>query len=148
MLWPTSVLLLFASVVLEGCGDDASAQDAGLLDSGDHDDEDAGTPLGCEEADIEHSYRLADIAKEFSCTADADCVLVDPVLQCTDAGTSIDDCPYAISRDKVSEFEQSILELHAELCPRIVPGCHAVGDCPSSTVVCIDKTCTQQYEEP
>src|SRR5687767_2000447 len=74
--------------------------------------QDAGAPLDCEQGDLEAGARLSDLAAELSsCDSDADCTQVHYELSCTDTGVHFEGCTFAISKERIDDYEEGRLEV-------------------------------------
>jgi hypothetical protein len=110
---------------------------------------DAGELLGCEQGDLEAGEELADLAAGLSeCTVDADCDEVPFELKCPETGTQLGGCTFAISKQRISEYEEEAQAVADSLCPRIVPNCRSSAQCIQSVARCIEARCTLEPTEP
>jgi hypothetical protein len=126
-----------AAFLLISCGgaDDALSDDAGLLD--------------CQDGDLEAGEQLSALAMSLSaCDRDGDCVQVPYELDCPDIGTHVGGCTFALSKAKMSEYQDGARDVAEALCPRLEPGCHSGASCIATEARCVAGTCELDSIEP
>lgn len=110
---------------------------------------DAAELLDCEQGDLEAAEELAELAARLSeCTVDADCDEVPFELECPETHTQLGGCTFAISKQRMSEYEEEAQTVADSLCPRIEPSCRSSAQCIQSVARCVEARCELEPTEP
>lgn len=110
-------------------------------------DIEAGTLLGCMEADAVFTVRLesSDFKTQFlPCATDAECTEWWPRFECADNGALISGCSGPVALAQKASATQWLQDTAEDLCPRIEPGCRAWGDCLPREPRCVQERCVLQ----
>lgn len=120
-----------------GCGDQASERSDG---SGE---------LTCQAADEVLGSRIYSgsglpFAQFRGCSADADCVAWQPVLECSERDARLSQCITAISRVEMARAHEWLQEQGEDVCANIERGCRGSGDCAGGELRCVSGSCVLQ----
>lgn len=82
---------------------------------------------------------IAEAEGRTSCTVDADCVLVTPILECPE-GDHYEECPLALATGQESAYRAALAADTAHLCEDGLD-CLSIPGCPPAEAVCEEGQC-------
>jgi hypothetical protein len=104
---------------------------------------DAAPKESCGERVERYSEAVSDaVAGLADCSSDADCVEVDPSLECDDGKSAFSECPRAVAAARRADFLNTVESWRADYCDGAFPdGCRSGVLCVPGESKCVAGTC-------